>query len=444
MTKKAVNVIKVPLDNKNITNDDTNKKLPRMPRMYLELLENKDKIKPSMVNQEYDPEEVMTQITFDDKSLHNNDDNSESVDINNDDNFSEISNNEDDYSNNNDDIITKSENENIISENFLENYDNDDNNNNDAYSISSNSNSNSNSLISNKSSSIMDDNHSSFQNVAAFQNKPFQNVPAFQNEPFQNEPFQNKLNPYQYQNNETKDKLKQILNNVPPKLSELDVNQKKIIPNLVNNMNSIESMEEEDELKRELLYKFDILKKSYKNVDIPHFTMHSDYRQMNKTYENTLRRVSLDSNVENYKSYMIVAFMIIEYVMGIWLKFDMAGFTQQQILNMTQYDRLLIELGEKSYVPTDKQWPVELRLLGLILMNTIIFLVAKIIIKKTGTNVLGLIQTTSSGFNNESKSSNSSTTSKRKMKGPNIDFQAIPNLDKKEEESIISSILSNN
>ena len=181
------------------------------------------------------------------------------------------------------------------------------------------------------------------------------------------------------------------------------------------------SIEEEDELKRELLYKFELVKRSYKNVDIPEFNMHSDYKNMNRTYENTLRRVSLDSNVDTYRNYLIAGFMLMEYILGYWLKFDMAGFTQQQILNMNQYERLLIELGEKSYVPDSKKWPVEVRLLGMIILNAVIFIVAKMIMTKTGTSLFGLMNAQQSEFQKNKP--------KRKMKGPNIDLSSIPDID---------------
>ena len=195
-----------------------------------------------------------------------------------------------------------------------------------------------------------------------------------------------------------------------------EVKTNKVIPNIDKS-----SIEEEDELKRELLYKFELLKRSYKNIYIPEFTVHSDYKNMNRTYENFLRRVSLDSNVENYRNYLIAGFMIMEFILGSWLKFDMAGFTQQQILNMNQYERLLIELGEKSYVPDDKKWPVELRLLGLIVFNAVVFIIAKMIMSKTGTSLFGLMNAQQSEFQKHK--------AKRKMKGPNIDLNSIPDLD---------------
>ena len=65
----------------------------------------------------------------------------------------------------------------------------------------------------------------------------------------------------------------------------------------------------------------------------------------------------------------------------------MEGFTQQQLLSMSSYDKLLIELGEKSYVPEQSKWPVEIRLLILIVVNAAFFLVSKMIMKKAGDGI---------------------------------------------------------
>ena len=100
---------------------------------------------------------------------------------------------------------------------------------------------------------------------------------------------------------------------------------------------------------------------------------------MTKQYDHTVRRLSLDSTVENYKQYLIGGFMLTEFVFGNFLGFDMQGFTQQQIVSMSSYERLLIELGEKSYVPTGSKWPVELRLMFMIVMNAAFFIVSKMI-----------------------------------------------------------------
>jgi hypothetical protein len=95
----------------------------------------------------------------------------------------------------------------------------------------------------------------------------------------------------------------------------------------------------------------------------------------------------------------------------------MQGFTQQQILSMNSYEKLLIELGEKSYIPSGSKWPVEIRLLGLIIVNTAFFLIGKTIMAKTGANLMNMI--------NNMNISNNPPIKKTKMKGPSINVDDI-------------------
>jgi hypothetical protein len=208
---------------------------------------------------------------------------------------------------------------------------------------------------------------------------------------------------------------------VLPSLSELEMQgaYKKTIPNL----QYMDTNMEEQDMKRELLFKFDLLRKSYKEstVTIPEFSMHSDYKEMKKQYDMTVRQLSIDSAVESYKTYLIGGFLGVEYLFGNWLGFDMQGFTQQQILKMSSYERLLIELGEKSYVDEESQWPVEIRLLGMIVVNATFFIISKMIMKKTGSNVMNMI---------DSMNTMGSTTrkAKRKMRAPDIDLNNLPEI----------------
>jgi len=218
---------------------------------------------------------------------------------------------------------------------------------------------------------------------------------------------------------------------IPPRLADLQktgeyVDTNKVIPDLARVYNK--SDEEEEELKREILFKFDILRKAYKQFDIPdHFTLHTDIKTLTRAYEHTLRRISLDSNVETYKQYLIGGFMLTEFLVSHWFSFDMQGFTQQQILNMASYERLLIEIGEKSYVPGGKQWPVEVRLLFMIMMNAAFFIISKIILKKTGSNLMGMMNDLSSRTARAAAPAQQNSE-RRRMRGPSIDPDDIPDI----------------
>lgn len=361
-TENKIQVIKIPNQEKNSFNDA--KPITRMPRMYLELLENKEKVKPHLQNREYDPNEVQSVLSFDD---YKNDENRQQ------DRFD------------------------AISEKSSEN---DDNESSSSISISV-SNSSKNSFQ--KNENFENDNDDSDDDDDDGTKSSYSNVSSVRDE--------------------TKEKLKQILQdddytNVP-RLSELEKDGKIQNTKVVPNMGQIDQItaEEEEDLKRELLFKFELLKKSYKNIEIPEFSIHSNVKQMNESYENLLRHVSLDSSVENYKNILIGGFMLFEFILGTWLKFDMSGFTQQQILNMSQYERLLIELGEKSYVPEGKQWPVEIRLLGLVVMNAVIFIISKMILKNTGSDLMGMMNHV------KQQPVVNSNAPKKKMKGPSVDIE---------------------
>lgn len=198
----------------------------------------------------------------------------------------------------------------------------------------------------------------------------------------------------------------------------------------------------EEDKKRELLFKFEVLRKAYPllaNIIPDHFTIHSSLDEMQRTYENTLKRLSLDSNVGSYKQYLIVGFGFTEYILGNYLNFDMQGFTQQQILQMHTYDTLLVELGEKSYVPGGSKWPVELRLLTTILWNAGVFIIGKMIMRSTGGNIFSAINSAVAPPSAASQSG--SQKPKRKMKGPDPIYDDIPDVkdvqnqeDKKQEQ----------
>lgn len=229
-------------------------------------------------------------------------------------------------------------------------------------------------------------------------------------------------------NNNFNSNVRQDNNFAPPTLQELE-NRGQFsggghVPNYPNNAKTVQQEEEEENQKRELLFKFELLKKSYKGANIPELTIHTDLKTIETTYDETVRRLNIESNVESYKNYLIGGFMVVEYGLGHFLKFDMKGFTQQQMVNMNGYNKLLIELGEKTYKPKGKKMPVEMRLLFLILFNAATFVVSKMILKGTGSNLMSMLNNLGenvSGVSNNSKP-------KKKMNGPNINLDNIPDM----------------
>jgi hypothetical protein len=178
----------------------------------------------------------------------------------------------------------------------------------------------------------------------------------------------------------------------PPSLNQLRKDGVYVQKDVLRDIGQVTRIErDEDDQKRHLLFKFEQMKMMNPQIEVPEYTIHTDLTEMQKTYDMQLRRVSIDRNVSEYKSYMLFGFLITEWCFGNLLGFDMQGFTQHQQMNMQRYDHLLIELGEKSYIPTGSSWPVELRLIGVIILQACFFLMTKMVLRKTGVNMSNLM-----------------------------------------------------
>jgi capsular polysaccharide biosynthesis protein len=85
----------------------------------------------------------------------------------------------------------------------------------------------------------------------------------------------------------------------------------------------------------------------------------------------------------------------------------MEGFAQQQITQMSTYDQLLVEIAEKNQKPLESKWSPEVRLCMMMSLNIVLFVVSRMIFKKTGHNLLGTINsTTIKGFSENTSSQN--------------------------------------
>ena len=186
---------------------------------------------------------------------------------------------------------------------------------------------------------------------------------------------------------------------------------------------------EEREIKEreEYIWRFRILKKQYKSRDIPSFNEHDDLPLMKTTYERTVREIHLENNVDTYRTYLVGGFMVTEFVCTQWMNVDLSGFTSQQMLIMDKYDRLLIELGERSYNRWGADFPVEIRLIGFILLQAGLFYIGKIIADKAGGSVAELFR----GITGQPSSAavkevqEETPPPKKKMRGPSVKAEDI-------------------
>ena len=434
---------------------------PRVPIMYLELLENKDKIRPEVVNKEYDPDDAESIKDFDnsipqranqqkqrndviqeegDSDISISESDAEEEEIEAEDEAEEEDDEEDEEEE--DEGESEREEDSIVSGQVEKNSEMEQESDDDAMLEEGNT---------EDEQDLEDDDDDSFEAE--------DDIPRYtNNKDFEEDELSNDVRNLDIDDDEeddmeeeetsfhgkssnvdTKDKLRAMLDDeydkIPPKLSDLEkkgvIKNKRTIPNI--GIGIEEDVEDDEDAKRELLFKFSLLKKSYNTkIEIPEFTIHSSYKRMVEVYENTLRHLSLESSVEQYKNILIGGFMVCEYVFGVWLSLDMAGYTQAQILNISQYERLLIELGSKNYTPEAQNYPVEFRLIGMIILNAVIFVVSKLILKKTGNNIMNMMN---NNIRNQYTQSFENTANnfykepmkeeRKKMKKPSFDFSSL-------------------
>lgn len=159
----------------------------------------------------------------------------------------------------------------------------------------------------------------------------------------------------------------------------------KISPKVVNPESLIK--------KQQLLMKFDILRKNA-NKSIPIYTLDHDYQVMKKHYKLLVKQLHVDNKITFYKQCLLGVCGCMELGLGeVGLGLDMEGFTEFQANSMNKYEKLLIKIGEKSYMPSSiLSLPVELQLCMTIIVQTMIFIFSKLLKNKIGFNLATLFQ----------------------------------------------------
>jgi hypothetical protein len=135
----------------------------------------------------------------------------------------------------------------------------------------------------------------------------------------------------------------------------------------------------DQEEREELIVKFRTLKKAYpqnKELQLISVGEYDDLDAMRKMYKRTLTEITFDKKISNYRYYLTISFMVVEYAFK-HLGVNMDGFAKHQTKCMDDYNSLLVELGEKTQGSWMDNFPVEVRLMGLVLFQTAVFWFAK-------------------------------------------------------------------
>ena len=175
----------------------------------------------------------------------------------------------------------------------------------------------------------------------------------------------------------------------------------------------------EAEEKEEYMWRWKILGKKYPEKQFPKYSEHDDLHTMKTAYTQTIKEITLEGNVDNYKTYLIGGFMAIQYGFTYGLGIDFTGFAAQQTLMMHKYDSMLIELGERSYTSFGSNLPVEIKLIGFILFQAALFWIAKMLGENGSDNIAAVLRSLS-GQPPVPVGSTPGEAPKKKMRGPSI------------------------
>ena len=161
---------------------------------------------------------------------------------------------------------------------------------------------------------------------------------------------------------------------LPPSLSEIN-SGRPIDSNGVRNLSYITKTEEEETTKkRDLLHKFQRLRRVYPGAKIPEFSEHSDLKMMEREYDFIVKDLEIAQFTEQWKMYLGMTFKGLEWFLVNYMEFDdILGFAQDQATKLHKYESILAEIGEKNYISENKKWPPELRLVGLFLTQALSF-----------------------------------------------------------------------
>ena len=141
--------------------------------------------------------------------------------------------------------------------------------------------------------------------------------------------------------------------------------------------------ETEDEKKRRILRRLRTLKKIHPSANIPDFDYEDDLDLMTRVLDDVAFDLKIDQNVSFYRTILYGYFGGVEFLSG-FLDYDMVGFASSQIKIMNRYDSLLMELAEKNSGGWTSNLPVEVRLLGLVVLNTAIYFLFRYISNTKG------------------------------------------------------------
>lgn len=169
------------------------------------------------------------------------------------------------------------------------------------------------------------------------------------------------------------------------------------------------SPDEQAEMRGKFHDRFLILQRSFPEWHIALPAEDSTLDFIHSLYESYVRQINIHASSNYFKMFLIILFIGIE--LGARAKgIDLSGYAKYQISNMKRYTGVLLELGEKYSTSSQSEWSPEMRMVGIALLQALVFLAAKYAERFTGSALIGeKVRTTLDTFFDSSSSPLSST-----------------------------------
>ena len=172
------------------------------------------------------------------------------------------------------------------------------------------------------------------------------------------------------------------------------------------------TLEEQARHRATFTTRFGLLREKWKNYHIPDIKDNMSLEEIHEQYDVYVKNIHVHISKDKYKIYMVIMWLFIEFVC-IKIGLNVSGYTMSQLKGMSKYDKLLIELGEKSNAAVNNeesvQWPVEMNIIYMALVNAVTFIIIRVLADYIGEGFANEIVNAMSSYLSETSSESVAT-----------------------------------
>nr|QBK90382.1 MAG: uncharacterized protein LCPAC103_00630 [Pithovirus LCPAC103] len=129
----------------------------------------------------------------------------------------------------------------------------------------------------------------------------------------------------------------------------------------------------------ELSMKIAQARSDYPELAIPKLPDHASLAMKQTLYKNALKYIHIGNKTGDYKFWLSVSIVVMEWVVYKFMGVDIRGFFKMQSKRMHRYESALWEIAERSANGTGVPWPPEIRIIFIILTNAVVFILIKVL-----------------------------------------------------------------